>query len=410
MRSLLLACTALAAWPAAARAECAAEEAPSVGVALRRCEEPGRRWVEVRADLAAADVGVRVSRPEERGQTVLAWSASVEGAALALPGGPFAFPTFEPAGLTVGDGEHWTASRDSPALAVLALDARGAALFVPREQVVPYEPWMREVVSGVEVLRDGAPRACEEDGCEPAPRAGLGLSSDGRTLVMIAAEGWSAEHAGVTDAELGALLSAAGAQHGIRTADGASSLLWLRDEGAVTAPSDGAPREAAVFLALVDRSRGASGQLVGVVERASDTAPLTAARVRVETTDGARVAEGGTLTSNAYFAFTLPARDYVVRASLSGYRTSCRVCRVEAGRETWCSQFLASGEGAERCEAPPRGIDAGPWPLGDAGTDAGDPAPPPAASGCAAAPSRSAPAGGLLLGALLCAAALRRRG
>lgn len=409
MRSLLLACAIAASWPAAARADCAAEEAPSVGIALRRCEEPGRRWVEVRADLAAADVGARASRPEERGQTVLAWSASVEGAVVAIPGGPFAFPTFEPTGLTVGDGEHWTASRDSPALAVLALDARGASLFVPREQVVPSEPWMREVISGVEVLRDGAPRACSGDGCEPAPRAGLGLSSDGRTLVMIAAEGWSAAHAGVTDAELGALLSGAGAHHGIRTAEGSGSVLWLREEGAVTTPSDGAPREAAAFFALVDRSRGATGQLVGVVERASDTSPLTAARIRVETTDGARVAESGTLTSNAYFAFTLPARDYVVRASLTGYRTSCRVCRVQAGRETWCSQFLAAGEGAERCEAPPRGIDAGPWPLGDAGTDAGVEPPPPAASGCAAAPphARSAPALVALLALALLA--LRRR-
>jgi hypothetical protein len=324
----------------------------------------------------------------------------------AIPGGPFTFPELEPAGLTADDGEHWTSSRDSPALALLAFDARSAALFAPAEQLVPYESWMRDVVSGVEVLRDGAPRACVGSGCELAPRAGVGLSADARTLVVVAAEGWSADAAGVSDAELGELLDGAGAHAGIRTADGASSLLWLRGEGAITTPSDGAARAGAAFLAVIDRSRSASGQLVGVVERAGDTSPLAAARIRVETTDGALVAEGGTMTANAYFAFPLPARDYVVRASLAGYRTSCRVCPVDAGRETWCSQFLAAGDGEERCSAPPRGIDAGPWPLGDAGTDGGASIEPAIASGCSAVPARGAPAIGI---ALVAAWIARRR-
>ncbi|MCZ7680479.1 MAG: phosphodiester glycosidase family protein [Sandaracinaceae bacterium] len=380
------------AWP------CAAARSP--GGAGWRCAPISRRPTSACASRAPRSAGRRCSRGQ-RPWKARRWPS---------PAGPFVFPTFEPAGLTVGDGEHWTASRDSPALAVLALDARGAALFVPREQVVPYEPWMREVVSGVEVLRDGAPRACEEDGCEPAPRAGLGLSSDGRTLVMIAAEGWSAEHAGVTDAELGALLSAAGAHHGIRTADGASSLLWLRDEGAVTAPSDGAPREAAVL----PRARGSQPRRDRPARRrrrarerhgAADRRARPrgdhrrSARRRGRDADEQRVLRlhaAGPRLRRARLALGLPHE-------LPGVPRG-------GGGETWCSQFLASGEGAERCEAPPRGIDAGPWPLGDAGTDAGDPAPPPAASGCAAAPSRSGPAGGLLLGALLCAAALRRRG
>lgn len=403
-----LACVLLLAH-APARAQCGAAETPSVGVTLRRCETPGRRWVEVRADLAAADVGVRASRPEERGRTADAWSAAIEGAVVTLGGGPFSFPDFEPWGLTVGDGEPWSTTRDSPALALVAFDASAAALFAPAEQVVPYEPWMHDVVSGIEVLRDGAPRACAADGCEPAPRTGLGLSADGRILVAIAVEGWSAEHAGVSDDELGALLRDAGAHRGIRTAAGASSLLWLRGEGAVTSPSDGAPRETAAFLAIVDRRRGATGQLVGVVQRASDTAPLPAAHLRVETTDGTVAAEGGTLTSNGYFAFTLPARDYLVRASLTGYRTSCRVCRVIAGRETWCSQFLVAGRGEEHCAPPPRGIDAGPWPLGDAGADAGADAgtPAQAITGCAIARARRSP---LALLVALALVARHRRG
>ncbi len=383
-----LAALSLALVAAHARADCGADEAPSVGLTLRRCEDPGRRWVEVEVDLAAADVGVRASRPEERGDVIDAWAQSVDGVVVAIPGGPFRFPELDPAGLTVGDGERWTSTRDDASLAVLAFDVRADALLAPAEQIVPAEAWMHDVLSGVEVLRDGVPRACQGGGCEPAPRTGVGLSSDGRTLVLVAAEGYRADAAGVDDGELGALLVGAGAFRGLRSGEGGESVMWLRGEGAIVPPSDGALRAGAAFFGVIDRNAGATGQLVGVVERAGDTMPLPDAHLRVETTDGRVAIEGGTMTSNAYFAFTLPARDYVVRASLTGYRTSCRVCRVEAGGETWCSQFLSPGDGEERCDAPPRGIDAGPWPTGDAG-------PPPSdasngrelrATGCAIVP------------------------
>ena len=366
----------LGPWCGASRAHalCEDDRSLSVGVTVRSCTETGRRWSVVIADLAAADVAVRVTRPAERGRTVDAWSADVPGAVAVVPGGPFTFPGYVPLGLTIGEGEAWPDARDDGALGVLALDAVGAGLVAPAEVTVPAESWMRTAVSGPIVLRAGSPIAtCEGSGCERMPRAAAGLSEDGRELVIVVAEGWAEGADGVTDPEIGGMVRSAGAYDAIRIGEGATSLLRTAGGVGAIASSDGAPRPTAAFLAVVDRGSGASGELVGVVERFTDHAPLPAVRLRVTTTDGTEVAAGGTLTTNAYWRFPLPERTYVVYASLDGYRTQCRVCNVVRGMETWCSMFLENGSGSAECSAPPRGIDAGSYPVIDAGVDAGGP-------------------------------------
>lgn len=405
----LLICAAGMA-PGPAVAQCAADEAPSVGVVLRRCTDGDVRWVEVVADLASADVGARVSRPMERGAVVEEWAgAVVSGAAIAVPAGPFRFADLEPVGLTVGDGEHWGTTADSPGLGVLALDARQAGVLAPAEQVVPVEPWMHDVLSGVSIVRDGVALACRDEGCAAAPRTGVGLSEDGRSLVIVAAAGWVADAPGVGDGQLGQLLAAAGAHDAVRVAEGATSTMWARGEGLVMPSSDGASRASAAFLAVVDLSAGVTGRLVGVVERMEDNRALVAARIRVETSDGTLAAEGGTLTDRAYWTFTLPARDYVVRATVAGFRTSCRVCTVEAGGESWCSQFMVRGEGMETCAPPPRGRDAGPWPAGDAGRPVDGSVEPPPPGACAIGPRAPRPGAGWLLLLSMLLLGLRRR-
>lgn len=406
--------------PVRAGAQCE-ETTPVTGVVLLRCMEPGLRWAVVRADLAAADVGVRVSRPEERQRTVEEWTATVPGALAAVQGGPFAFPSYSPVGLTVGTAETWPDGRDDARLGVLALDERGVGLVVAAEQVVPSEPWMHQVVSGSPVLRSGTVvEPCAQDGCEPAPRSAVGLGDDGRTLVLVAVEGWTADSAGVTDPELGELALAAGAEDALRTGDGATSLLWMRDAGAVVPSSDGVARPTAAFLGLFDRASGVEGRLRGIVKRAADPMdPLPAATIRVETIDGRLIVESGTMTTGAYFEHTLPAREYFVKASLTGYRTACKFCPLPAGGELWCSLFLTEGAGEESCDAPPRVVDAGPWPVGslDAGVpDAGEATPdagdPPIEGGCAAAGPGRGPGGGapaLLASLFVLAIAARRK-
>ncbi|AKF07634.1 hypothetical protein DB32_004783 [Sandaracinus amylolyticus] len=354
-----------------ARAECEAEATLSTGVTVQRCTEDGRRWSVAHADLAASDVGVRVARSGERGQTASAWRASVPGAVLAVQGGAFRFPGWDPEGLTIAEGEPWPGTADDGTRAVLALDAQGAGLVVPAVQTVPVEAWMRSAVSGVEVVRAGAPiTACEGDGCERRPRTAVGISSDGRTLVIVVVEGWTATSEGVTDPELGALASEAGAHDAIRIGEGATSALTTAGAVAEIPSSDGALRAAGPFLGIVDRADGATGLLRSVMELPDHTR-LPGGTYRVESTDGRLVAMPRP-NSSAYWQLDIAARTYIVHASLAGYRDECKVCTVPPGYEEWCSFQMTPGSGTAECAAPPRGIDAGVFPIVDAGEpDAG---------------------------------------
>lgn len=368
---LIATAAALSTAPLLAHADCV-DSSPSGGVVVRACAAPGQRWVEVRADLAASDVGVRVARPDERGRTASAWASAVPGAVAIVSAGPFRFPDYAPIGLTIGAGVAWSDGRDDAALGVLALDAVGGGLIAEQRALVPAEPWMDSALSGVPVLRDGvAVAGCAERACERAPRTAIGLTEDGRTLVLVIAAGWSADAEGVSDPELGALALVAGADDALRTADGATSALWGRPGGVLLASSDGAERAGAAFLAVVDRATGTTSRLRGVVEEVGTGTVLPAATLRIETTDGAIAWEGGTMTTGAYWERTLPVREYIVRASLAGHRTGCKYCPAIAGMDTWCSVFLERGTGAETCTAPARGVDAGPWPLGTVAEDGG---------------------------------------
>jgi len=373
---------ALAA-PAVGAAQCT-DRALSVGVSVRLCEAPGGDRAVASVDLAAGDVALRGSRSSERGRTARAWGQEVEGAVLVVQAGPFAFPSFTPTGLTVGGAEHWSETADDGRHAVLGFDARGVGVFLPALLAVPAEPWQDTVVSGVPVARDGiALTPCEGNGCEPMPRTGLGLTADGRRLVIVVAER-------VTDPELGTALVEAGARDGLRSGSGATSVLWATGDEVLVPSSDGSAREGAAHLAVVDRASGAEFRLRGVVTVAGpgdpDT-PLPDATVTVETLGGEVVASGMPITDLGYWEFTLPVREYLVRASRPGYRTGCKICVGVPAEDTWCSLFLEPGEGAESCSPPPRTLDVGPYPEApeapDAGADAGV-SRPPISDGCAA--------------------------
>ena len=350
-------------------AQCETQEL-SVGVSVEVCEDGGVRHAIAAVDLAAGDVALRVSRSSERGRTPREWGESVDGAVLVVPAGAFAFPSFTPAGLTVGGGEPWSETRDDGEQAVLGFDARGVGVFLPGEQVVPAEPWQDTVVSGLPLVRDGVALApCVGPGCEARPRTGMGLTADGRRLVIVVAER-------VTDPELGELLVGGGAWDGLRTGSGATSSLWTPgDPEWLIASSDGAAREAAAHLAVVDRASGEQFRLRGVVGVLGEDRFLSDAQVTVETLGGTGVASGMPITEGGYWEFRLPVREYLVRASRSGFRTGCKICVGVPAEDIWCSLFLEEGSGAESCSPPPRTLEVGPYPVAgeipDAGVDAG---------------------------------------
>jgi hypothetical protein len=238
---------------------------------------------------------------------------------------------------------------------------------------------------------------CASDGCDVRPRTGIGLGEDGRSLVIVVVEGWTARSRGITDPDLAELMDGSGAFDAIRVGEGATSVLWSRADGALIPSSDGASRPTAAFLTLVNRGGAVDGRLMGVVKRAMEPLnPLPDARVRIETTEGMLVMELPTLVeSTAYFTASLPAREYIVRASLDGYVTGCKLCSVTPGGMIWCSVFMMEGSGEETCTPEPRTIDPGVWPRGDAGPqtdagprDAGVLPPPGSEDGCAVAAGR----------------------
>lgn len=364
--------------PSSVYAACEARISPLAGVTTERCADAASEHWRVQVDLGAVDLGLAVSRPNERARTVERWVSETPGVVLAVQAGDFEFPSYAPRGLTVGEGEVWSESVDDGALAVLGFDSRGVGIFVPPRQVVPAEPWMDDVISGPMVLRDGVPvERCDGSGCERRSRTGVGLDAAGRRLIAVVALGDRPTRVGVTDPELGALLRDAGAHDALRSGQGAWSVLYGGSELLVPS-SDGASRPTAAFLGVVDRGGGSQTRLRGVVgvEGAPEEV-LAAARVRVEALDGRVVAEGATLTEGAYWEYTLPVREYVVRASLPGYRTGCKLCVGLPSADVWCSVFLAPGEGEQVCAPPSRALDVGPWPeavdagvLRDAGVDA----------------------------------------
>lgn len=349
-----------------AHAQCM--DVTSGSVATEQCDTGELRYWIVRADLAAGDVGVRVARSMERGEAADAWTATIPGASAVVQAGAFVFPSFEPEGLTVGEGEAWPDSADDGALSVLAFDERNVGIVVDADQVVPFESWMRNVLSGARVLRAGVPESCV-DSCARTSRTGVGLSEDGRVLVIVVAEGDREGSAGVNLEELGALMRDAGAHDAVASGEGATSALW--SAGSVASPSsDGALRPAASYLAVVDRASGTSTTIQGVVGiegRPEEFLPES--MLVVERTDGRIVAMGAPVTTGAYWEFSVPIGEYIVRAQHPGYRRGCKLCGAPIGEEIWCSVFLSPGDGEETCVAPPRTLDVGPWPV--AGEDAG---------------------------------------
>ncbi|MBT2212537.1 phosphodiester glycosidase family protein [Actinomadura sp. NEAU-AAG7] len=104
-------------------------------------------------------------------------------------------------------------------------------------------------VGGFPILRDGEPLA-GLDPKGPAPRTAAGASRDGRHLYLMVVDGRSQRSAGLTVAELAALLDKAGVDDGVNLDGGGSSTFVARgsEEPAVTVrnvPSDGVERAVA---------------------------------------------------------------------------------------------------------------------------------------------------------------------
>ncbi|WP_190813192.1 phosphodiester glycosidase family protein [Saccharopolyspora pogona] len=120
-------------------------------------------------------------------------------------------------------------------------------------------PPLEFAVGGFPILRGGTPLPGLDAGAL-APRTSAGVSSDGRTVYLLAVDGRSAASTGMSVLELADLLRSLGAADGVNLDGGGSSTMAVRDPGQPSAvvknvPSDGAPRAVANGIGVFSVAR-----------------------------------------------------------------------------------------------------------------------------------------------------------
>lgn len=162
-----------------------------------------------------------------------------------------------PAGNCVSDGVRWSKAGKVVAMLVVAKDG-SAGLMAGRD--VPDNA--QEVVSGNPMLlRDGSVAVEWRTGDVRAPRTLVGISSDGKTLLLIVVDGRSIRSRGSTHAESAEIARSAGCATAINLDGGGSSTMVARgalapgaigsDLTLVNSPSDGSERPVANVLGIV---------------------------------------------------------------------------------------------------------------------------------------------------------------
>ena len=211
-------------------------------------------------DLCRAGVTPRATAPGQRGRTTSNFGNLAN--AHAAINGDFFSGGFEPTGLAVGNGNHWSGSTDHNWTGFVALGHDRAEIFGTGGGVTPVQGWMREVVSGrPQVVTEGEALTSSDDSiCTGRhPRTAVGLSRDLRTLYLVVVDGRSSTSVGMTCTELATLMRNLGAYNAVNLDGGGSSTMWVRGQGLVNQPSDGSQRTVANHLAVIASGQGPAG-------------------------------------------------------------------------------------------------------------------------------------------------------
>jgi len=263
---------------------------PGVQRLARTTSRPQRVNV-LKIDLCADGIGLRATRTGERRRTTSSFASAVNAVA-AVNGDFFSYDDYHTSGLAVGNGTAWTDTADSNSSGLIAFGDDRVELFNPRGVVNP-EAWMKQVVSGHPgLVDDGASVASDtSDFCSTRhPRTALGLSKDGRTLILAVVDGRSSASVGMRCTELAALMVEMGAHRAINLDGGGSSTMWVRGSGVVNRPSDGAERTVGNHLAIL---RAASVE-PGSCDRSLEASTTHAAALQATTStdiDGDGIAD-----------------------------------------------------------------------------------------------------------------------
>ena len=229
---------------------------PYAGVRYLERVTANQRVFAVALDLSHPELELHATRRADRGRTVSQFAAAY--ATQIAINGDFFQPDFSTEGLAMGGGELWAGSADGMKWSFVAAGP-GNRVAIPLPEVVGQaESWMSEIVGGYPLVVDAgratAAVECDTSFCGRNPRTAVGLSSDGRTLWLVVVDGRATSAAGMSLAELAALMIELGAARALNLDGGGSSALFLEAEGGVVnTPSDGSERRVANHLGVVVR-------------------------------------------------------------------------------------------------------------------------------------------------------------
>ncbi len=239
-------------------------------------------------DLSVEGVQIRCTPPRERWKSTSAYARDANLAA-AINGGFWGLFGQGALGLAAGAGQVW--SSDNEELGFFGVNASGRAMVSPPSDVVEARRrTITDAVSGRPLIVDRG-RMAEDLYAFPRtfsrePRTAIGVSADGRRVIMVTVDGRRATSHGGTLTEMAELLVELGAHRGINLDGGGSTTMVVMAEGGVVnRPSRGWEREVLNHVGVI---APAPVRPVAATQQVQATpAPVEAAAARARATQPA---------------------------------------------------------------------------------------------------------------------------
>lgn len=292
----------------------------------------------IKVDLTLPHNTIRATRSGDRKKTTTKFAQQYR-CSVAINADFFHYDGYSPVGLAVGEGEQWPGTNDTASWATLIVNKSNEVRLARPEEYVPYSEDILAAVGGKNWLVEGGkvvqPACASGDSfCGRHPRTAVGLSADGKTLIMVAVEGRSSASKGASLPELADIMLSLGADRAMNLDGGGSTAMVVHGQHLVR-PSDGNERVVANHLGvcegLVDAAAG--GTLVGVTYTNGDTNQRLAG-VKVTLSDGQSVTSDA---KGVYRFVGLKAGSYTVTFEKEGMAPKMLTRDVSGSGETWGS-------------------------------------------------------------------------